>query len=96
MLSVFVLAIISARGDRHKFMQKQAIVYLGLKNECKNKPNPKCWNFYKDFLHNLELSFQEEHFNQKTEFSYYVGKCYMCIYFESESLPGHGDALKLV
>ena len=52
--------------------------------------------FYKDFLQNLELSFQEEHFNQKIESSYYVGKCCMCIYFESESLPGHGNALKLV
>ena len=28
----------------------------------------------KDFLQNLELSFQEEHFNQKIEFLYYVGK----------------------
>ena len=52
--------------------------------------------FYKDFLQNLELSFQEEHFNQKIESSYYVGKCCMWIYFESESLPGHGNALKLV
>ena len=50
----------------------------------------------KDFLQNLELSFQEKHFNQKIEFSYYVGKCCMCVYFESQSLPGRGDVLKLV
>ena len=50
----------------------------------------------KDFLQNLELSFQEEHFNQKIEFLYYVGKCCMCVSFESQSLPGHGDVLKLV
>ena len=50
----------------------------------------------KDFLQNLELSFQEEHFNQKIELLYYVGKCCMCVSFESQSLPGHGDVLKLV
>ena len=50
----------------------------------------------KDFLHNLELSFQEEHFNQKIGFSYFVGKCCMCVSFESQSLPGHGDVFKLV
>ena len=50
----------------------------------------------KDFLQKVELSFQEEHFNQKIEFSYYVGKCCMCVSFESQSLPGHGDVLKLV
>ena len=50
----------------------------------------------KDFLQNVELSFQEEHFNQKIEFSYYVGKCCMCVSLESQSLPGHGDVLKLV
>ena len=50
----------------------------------------------KDFLQNLELSFQEEHFNQKIEFSYYVGKCCMYLSFELQSLPGHGDMLKLV
>ena len=50
----------------------------------------------KDFLQNLELSFQEEHFNQKIEFSYNVGKCCMYVSFESQSLPGHGDMLKLV
>ena len=50
----------------------------------------------KDFLQNLELSFQEEHFNQKIEFSHYVGKCCICVSFESQSLPGHGDVLKLV
>ena len=50
----------------------------------------------KDFPQNLELSFQEEHFNQKIEFSYYVGKCCMYVSVESQSLPGHGDMLKLV
>ena len=50
----------------------------------------------KDFLQNLELSFQEEHFNQKIEFLCYVEKCCMYISFESQSLPGHGDMLKLV
>ena len=50
----------------------------------------------KDFLQNLELSFQEEHFNHKIEFLYYVGNCCMCVSFESQSLPGHGDVLKLI
>ena len=36
--------------------------------------------FYKDFLQNLELSFQEEHFNQKIKLSYYVGKLHVCIF----------------
>ena len=34
----------------------------------------------KDFLQNLELSFQEEHFNQKIKLSYYVGKLHVCIF----------------
>ena len=50
----------------------------------------------KDFLQKVELSFQEEHFNQKIGFSHHVGKCCMCVSFESQSLPGHGDVLKLV
>ena len=50
----------------------------------------------KDFLQNLELCFQEEHFNQKIQVSYYVGKCCMCVSFESQSSLGHGDVLKLV
>ena len=50
----------------------------------------------KDFLQNLELCFQEEHFNQKIQVSNYVGKCYMCVSFESQSSLGHGDVLKLV
>ena len=50
----------------------------------------------KDFLQNLELSFQEENFNQKTELSNYVGKCCICVTFESQSLPGHGDVFKQV
>ena len=37
----------------------------------------------KDFLQNLELSFQEEHFNQKIEFLHFVGKCCMYVSFES-------------
>ena len=50
----------------------------------------------KDFLQSLELGFQEEHFNQKIEFSHYFGKCCMCVTFQSQSLPGQGDMLKLV
>ena len=31
-----------------------------------------------DFLQKVELSFKEQNFEQKTEFSYYVGKCCKC------------------
>ena len=41
-------------------------------------------------------TFQEENFEQKIDFAYYVGKCSMCVSFESESLPSHRDVLKLV
>ena len=50
----------------------------------------------KDFLQNLELSFKEEHFNQKIEFLYYVRKCCRCVSFESQSFSGQGHVLKLV
>ena len=47
-----------------------------------------------EFLHKLELSFQNENFEQKIDFSYYVGKYCMCVSFKSST--GHGDARKLV
>ena len=50
----------------------------------------------KDFLQNLELRFQEERFNQRIVFLYYVRKCCVCVSFKSQSLPGHGNVLKLV
>ena len=50
----------------------------------------------KDFLRKVELSFKEQNFEQKTEFSYYVGKCSMCLSFQAEYFPTHEDVLKLV
>ena len=35
----------------------------------------------KDFLQKVELSFKEQNFEQKIEFSYFVGKCCMCLSF---------------
>ena len=50
----------------------------------------------KDFLQKVELSFKEQNFKQKIEFSYYVGKCCMCLSFQAEYVPSHEDVLKLV
>ena len=50
----------------------------------------------KDFLQKVELSFKEQNFAQKIEFSYYVGKCSMCLSFQAEYSPSHEDVLKLV
>ena len=50
----------------------------------------------KEFLEKLFISFQQEKFDQKFEFSYYVGKHYISLCFERESLITHGDATKLV
>ena len=41
----------------------------------------------KDFLQNFE---------QKIEFSYYVGKCCMCLSFQAEYFLSREDVLKLV
>ena len=50
----------------------------------------------KDFLQKVELSFKEQNFEQKTEFSHYVGKCVMCLSFQAEYFPSHEYAFKLV
>ena len=50
----------------------------------------------KDFLQKVELSLKEQNFEQKIEFSYYVGKCCMCLSFQAEYVPSHEDVLKLV
>ena len=50
----------------------------------------------KDFLQKVELSFKEQNFEQKIEFSYYAGKCYTCLSFQAEYLPSHEDVVKLV
>ena len=50
----------------------------------------------KNFLEKLFISFQQEKFDQKFDFSYYVGKQYISLCFERESLITHGDATKLV
>ena len=50
----------------------------------------------KDFLQKVELTFKEQSFEQKIEFSYYVGKCCMCLSFQAEYFPSHEDVLKLV
>ena len=49
----------------------------------------------KDFLQKAELSFKKQNFEQKIEFSYYVGKCCMCLSFQVEYFPSHEDVLKL-
>ena len=41
----------------------------------------------RDFLQKVELSFREQNFEQKIELSYYVGKCCMCLSFQSEYFP---------
>ena len=50
----------------------------------------------KDFLQKVELNFKEPNFEQKIEFSYYVGKCCACLFFQVEYSPSHEDVLKLV
>ena len=50
----------------------------------------------KDFLQKVELSFKEQNFKQKIEFSYYVGKCCMCLSFQIEYFPSHEALFKLV
>ena len=50
----------------------------------------------KDFLQKVELSLKEQNFEQKTESSYYVGKCCICLSFQAEYFPSHEDVLKLV
>ena len=50
----------------------------------------------KVFLQKVELSFKEQSFAQKTEFSYSVGKCCMCLTFQAECFPCHDNVLKLV
>ena len=50
----------------------------------------------KDFLQKVELSFKEQNFKQKNEFSYFVGKCCMCLTFQAEYFPSHEDVFKLV
>ena len=50
----------------------------------------------KEFLEKLFISFQQEKFDRKFDFSYYVGKYYISQYFKRESLITHGDATKLV
>ena len=41
------------------------------------------------------IIFKEQNFEQKIEFSYYVGKCCMCLSFQVEYFPSHEDVLKL-
>ena len=50
----------------------------------------------KEFLKKLFISFQQEIFDRKFDFSYYVGKHYISLCFKWESLMTHGDATKLV
>ena len=50
----------------------------------------------KHFLQKVELGFKEQNFKQKFDFSYYVGKCCMCLFFQAEYFSSHGDVLKLV
>ena len=50
----------------------------------------------KEFLEKLFISFQQEKFDRKFDFSYYVGKHYISQCFKRESLITHGDATKLV
>ena len=50
----------------------------------------------KDFLQKVEISFKEQNFEKKIEFSYYVRKCCMCLSFQAEYFPNHEDVLKLV
>ena len=47
-------------------------------------------------MEKLFTSFQQEKFDQKFDFSYYVGKHYISLCFERESLITHRDATKLV
>ena len=50
----------------------------------------------KDLLQNVEFNFKEQNFEQKIEFSYYIGKCCMCLSFQAEYFPSHEDVLKVV
>ena len=50
----------------------------------------------KDFLQKVDLSFKDQNFEQKTKFTYYVGKCCMSLSFQAEYFPTHEDVLKLV
>ena len=50
----------------------------------------------KDLLQNVESNFKEQNFEQKIEFSYYIGKCCMCLSFQAEYFPSHEDVLKVV
>ena len=50
----------------------------------------------KDLLQNVEFNFKEQNFEQKMEFSYYIGKCCMCLSFQAEYFPSHEDVLKVV
>ena len=50
----------------------------------------------KDLLQNVEFNFKEQNFEQKIEFSYYIGKCRMCLSFQAEYFPSHEDVLKVV
>ena len=53
----------------------------------------------KEYLYTLELSFQNEIFEQNLTFHFhyhYAGKHCMCVSFESESLLCHGDVFILV
>ena len=50
----------------------------------------------KDLLQNVEFNFKEQNFEQKIEFSYYIGKCSMCLSFQAEYFPSHEDVLKVV
>ena len=92
-LSVFVLGIIWARGDHHNFMLKYAIACFKIS---KDSFLGKDLTTEKDFLQKVELSLKEQNFEQKTESSYYVGKCCMCLSFQAEYFRSHEDVLKLV
>ena len=94
--SVFVLGVIWARGDHHKFMLKWTIAYLGYKmdaitNLMQNLEISKDYflgkdlTTKKDFLQNVERTFKEQNFKQKIEFSYYIAKCCMCLSFPAEN-----------
>ena len=47
----------------------------------------------KDLLQKVELSFKEQNFEQKMEFSYHVGNSCKCLSFQEEYFPSHEDVL---
>ena len=49
-----------------------------------------------NFLQKVKVSFKEQNFQQKIEFSYYIGKFCICLSFQAEYFPSHEDVFKLV